>query len=879
MKPEAQLGRGRACIDFRTVMDLPSKSTGLRYLLLSPIILCTCFIFRCALLFEPSRQELSLFCGILVGTLFLKTLGHVSVRKSTTSSNGKSVPYPPSRKREKTFKQKIGAIVPCHKSEAEIKKGLQSLLIKGILPEHIYVMDNADSPVPPDDTKRVVRCIHPGIKYIFIPKGLKTFALWKATNDFPSTVKYILHLDDDTVLADSIRFNEATFDDPTVSSISYNIRVRDLSGRSSADSAASWLHRCIDFEFSLKNSWRVFQTKYEGTGWWAHGICGLWRREAFYETLRSHPFRPFGEDTWLGAINSFRGYRMVHECHGNVFTHAPSTLCSFSSRIQGYGATSLWKQRAKRWYVTNFSLLHIRLLQFFTRLPKHSPVSRLQEIVYRSELLLQPLWHFMHLLWVPSITFRCFVYFSLPEQIIAALALYALLLFHFYVVSALGFPKEQRKGDILFSYPLFYLFLSLTEVYASWYALLVYIPMFPSKIGRYTSRTELLKTLQKTAVEASTKSVDETKQTLRKFLKMKPGDADNNQLVYHYIAGRLVNAIEKYPGVLGAPLSKIGFARTSGEVREQCNYRCADFFILGASKCGTTSLSRHLLAHRKISFLSRLGGESCSRTFLEQDVSRLTCDNMDALECHIYDKRHASVSFMHALNRLYTPQDDGGGSKLGHYTPHYLYHPSVPFNIRDTYTAESLKALKFIVMLREPVSRAVSSWKYKVQCGKEHRSLEKAIKEGMFQVTSSERMLSLKDFQIGSETFRNHWESAILDAPGRTCSPFKDHVGKGVYSLQLELWFSIFSNREHYKFIPLESLRDRPKNTVRDVLEFVGLESTEECNQSTQIRYNGSKPSGVKLSAEDLRAIERLKEFYRPYNEKLYAMIGRKLGW
>ena len=114
-------------------------------------------------------------------------------------------------------------------------------MIKGILPEHIYVMDNADSPVPPDDTKRVVRCIHPGIKYIFIPKGLKTFALWKATNDFPSTVKYILHLDDDTVLADSIRFNEATFDDPTVSSISYNIRVRDLSGRSSADSAASWL--------------------------------------------------------------------------------------------------------------------------------------------------------------------------------------------------------------------------------------------------------------------------------------------------------------------------------------------------------------------------------------------------------------------------------------------------------------------------------------------------------------------------------------------------------------------------------------------------------------------------------------------------------------
>ena len=351
----------------------------------------------------------------------------------------------------------------------------------------------------------------------------------------------------------------------------------------------------------------------------------------------------------------------------------------------------------------------------FTRLPKHSPVSQMSRRLRTARSCsFQPLWHLIHLLWVPSITIRCFLYFSLSNQIIAALALYALPSASLLCGQCVGIPEEQQEGDILFSYPLFFLFLSLTEMYASWYALLVYIPRFPSNISRYTSRTELLKTLQKTAVEASTKSVDETKQTLRKFLKMKP--ECNNQLVYHYIAGRLLNAIEKYPGVLDAPLAKLGFARTNGEVREQCNYRCAGFYFrslnVGLRPC------QGFVVHRKISFLSRLGGESCSRTFLEQDVSQLTCDNMDALECHIYDKRHASVSFMHALNRLYTPQDDGGGNKLGHYTPHYLYHRPAPFNIRDTCTAESLKALKFIVMLQEPVSRAISSWKYKCSVGK-----------------------------------------------------------------------------------------------------------------------------------------------------------------
>ena len=116
------LGRGRACIDFRKVMDLPSKSIGLRYLLISPIILCAYFIFRSSLLSRAVSTGLSLFCGILVGTLIGKTFGHVAIRKSTALSNGKSVLYPPSQKREKIFKQKIGAIVPCHKSETEIRK-------------------------------------------------------------------------------------------------------------------------------------------------------------------------------------------------------------------------------------------------------------------------------------------------------------------------------------------------------------------------------------------------------------------------------------------------------------------------------------------------------------------------------------------------------------------------------------------------------------------------------------------------------------------------------------------------------------------------------------------------------------------------------------
>jgi hypothetical protein len=43
-----------------------------------------------------------------------------------------------------------------------------------------------------------------------------------------------------------------------------------------------------------------------------------------------------------------------------------------------------------------------------------------------------------------------------------------------------------------------------------------------------------------------------------------------------------------------------------------------------------------------------------------------------------------------------------------HYTPHYLYAPTVPFDMRRFYS--HAQHLKFIVMLRDPVDRAWSSY-------------------------------------------------------------------------------------------------------------------------------------------------------------------------
>ena len=45
---------------------------------------------------------------------------------------------------------------------------------------------------------------------------------------------------------------------------------------------------------------------------------------------------------------------------------------------------------------------------------------------------------------------------------------------------------------------------------------------------------------------------------------------------------------------------------------------------------------------------------------------------------------------------------------LIHYTPHYLYAPTVPFEMKRFYPEP--ESIKFIVMLRQPINRALSSY-------------------------------------------------------------------------------------------------------------------------------------------------------------------------
>ncbi|CAK0893532.1 unnamed protein product [Prorocentrum cordatum] len=106
-----------------------------------------------------------------------------------------------------------------------------------------------------------------------------------------------------------------------------------------------------------------------GTSLWAPGIVGLVRRSAFMKVFPDHVFLPFGEDAFLGTLLLANNWKIKRDMRSNVVTFAPPvffTPCASSSREQGYGATSLFKQRAQRWMVTQLRRMTWTFLLLFT---------------------------------------------------------------------------------------------------------------------------------------------------------------------------------------------------------------------------------------------------------------------------------------------------------------------------------------------------------------------------------------------------------------------------------------------------------------------------------------------------------------------------------
>jgi hypothetical protein len=240
-----------------------------------------------------------------------------------------------------------------------------------------------------------------------------------------------------------------------------------------------------------------------------------------------------------------------------------------------------------------------------------------------------------------------------------------------------------------------------------------------------------------------------------------------------------------------------------------------DFLIIGAKKCGTTSLYAYLIQHPDVA------------TAFRKEVNFFNHKFSEGMRWY---RRHFPTVFRKTFHRLVT----GKPLLTGEATPDYLFFPDACEHI-----AALLPRARLLAILRNPVDRAYSAYQHQVRLGMESLSFEGA--------------------------FRAEHEKA------KTKKKVKGtYLGRGVYADYLERWFDRFP-RDQILVVSTEELENSPAETYRRATSFLGL---RDHSLSSYKKFNAIPyPS---MAAETR---EELEDYYRPHNERLYEMLGRDLGW
>lgn len=229
-----------------------------------------------------------------------------------------------------------------------------------------------------------------------------------------------------------------------------------------------------------------------------------------------------------------------------------------------------------------------------------------------------------------------------------------------------------------------------------------------------------------------------------------------------------------------------------------------DFLIIGGIRCGTTSMSRYLDQHPHV----------------------VAPEN----EIHYFDWRYDRGEGWY---RSWFPMRNG--VTLGEASPTYLMSPVVPERV-----ASRLPEAKLIVLLRDPVERAIS-----------HFSLRK----GKGAEPASDLGTALDDEERRTTTSaRNHDGARRLDA----------YLEQGSYIIGLRRWFAHFP-RDRFLLIDSSSMYRDPPSVYGQTLDFLGLPSYRPLFEV----HNASDRIEV-----DPVVVERLRSYYRPLNEELYRETG-----
>jgi hypothetical protein len=250
-----------------------------------------------------------------------------------------------------------------------------------------------------------------------------------------------------------------------------------------------------------------------------------------------------------------------------------------------------------------------------------------------------------------------------------------------------------------------------------------------------------------------------------------------------------------------------------------------DFLIIGAQKCGTTFLYRLLVQHPRFKPAFRK-------------------------EVHYFDLNFRKGDNWYRSNFPLKVRKDRRYT-TGEASPYYLFHPHAAKRARAT-----LPEAKLIVLLRNPVDRAYSHYQHQVMRvkgeGHEVHTFDEAI-EIEQRILPGEIEKMLQDEHYTSPIHRHY-----------------SYLSRGIYVDQILAW-SRFFDKTQMLVLKSEDLFGDSVETLTRILDFLDAPRwlPETYSIPNKRDYMGVSPA----------TRQRLDDYFRPHNRRLYEYLGTDFGW
>lgn len=271
------------------------------------------------------------------------------------------------------------------------------------------------------------------------------------------------------------------------------------------------------------------------------------------------------------------------------------------------------------------------------------------------------------------------------------------------------------------------------------------------------------------------------------------------------------------------------------------------FFIIGANKCGTSSLYRYLLANP--------GVLPCAK----KEPNFFGQHSADYIAAHIdeYFALFPTCDYRGPLTFTWGASDEAGGSDTMTITVdrrpagHYITGEASANTFHDVAPSvlyRYLPDVKLIVLLRNPVERAYSH----------HRMYQRFAEAG------HDVGIEIGDFDADIRA-----EIAAHERGERT-----EYIGPGVYVDLLRGWIATYG-AHNVKVLVTEDLGRLPtaQQIMVELEGYLRLPAHDYADILAR-RFNRANPASIASAARSL-----LADFYRPHNAGLEEYLGRELHW